>query len=96
MNIYAVEAIEEAGRNVAYQVMDPRQSFQSENGYCGIFRSPSKIPNNLNIPHKPCILDSGQSLPRYQGCLPRFRFWQYGEWVDVVVDDYLPCLNGTH
>jgi len=44
-----------------HKVMDPRQSFQSENGYCGIFR---------------------------------FRFWQYGEWVDVVVDDYLPCLNG--
>ena len=35
-----------------------------------------------------------------------FRFWNYGEWCDVVVDDYLPttlnsknllfCYNGSY
>ena len=22
------------------------------------------------------------------------RFWQYGEWIEVVVDDFLPCKYG--
>ncbi|KAI3378811.1 hypothetical protein SNEBB_000810 [Seison nebaliae] len=42
------------------------------------------------------IVPKDQGLPDQDpsyGGIFHFRFWRFGEWVDVVVDDLLPCVN---
>lgn len=41
------------------------------------------------------IVPSDQPLcgPGYKGVV-HFRFWRFGDWVDVYIDDLLPTVNG--
>jgi len=40
-----------------------------------------------------CPADQSFDEPTYCGMF-RFNFWRFGEWVEVIIDDFLPTHNG--
>lgn len=65
---------------------------QGRLGDCWLLAAMANLSMNHKIFHK--VLPPEQSFEEDYAGIFLFKFWQYGEWVEVVVDDYLPTVDG--
>ncbi|XP_073995045.1 calpain-A-like isoform X2 [Rhodnius prolixus] len=61
---------------------------QGELGDCWLGATMAVLPLNQHIFE--LIVPEGQSFKKDYAGIFHFRFWRYGRWVDVVIDDRLP------